>query len=227
MEFLKIDPSEVLRYLGYAGQELDGQTAKMLENGIRECLSISRPRYVYQLFDCHPSDGGISVDGSGLVLKGSSIGEHLEHAEKVAVMAATLGAEFDRYIPFTENRSMTKALILDACGTDYIEKVCDTVEEEIRQLAASQGYETNFRFSPGYGDFPLEQQPEITRLLDTPRRIGLTCTPNLILLPRKSVTAVIGFLPKGQEKQQRRPACEQCQLRDGCNLRKEGRFCGR
>ena len=49
------------------------------------------------------------------------------------------------------------------------------------------------RYSPGYGDFPLECQPGLFRLLGVQRNIGVTLTDSLLMLPTKSVTAVIGI----------------------------------
>ena len=48
------------------------------------------------------------------------------------------------------------------------------------------------RFSPGYGDFPMESSKDLVGLLDAGRRIGLTVSQSGILIPRKSVTAVLG-----------------------------------
>jgi len=75
------------------------------------------------------------------------------------------------------------------------------------------------RYSPGYDDFDLEIQPELIAVLDAQRKIGLTCTGSLILLPRKSVTAVIGF---GRDLTKQPNACERCDLRGRCEYRKDG-----
>lgn len=226
MEYNKIDKKEVLRYLGYQGQAVGEDLDALIDDCIRECEATAVPRYCYRFFDIHPTDGGIQVEGTSLVLQGDSIFQHLKDAPRCAILAATLGVPYDSYIRVHQNQSMTKALILDACGTDYIEKVCDTIESEIRQKAAQEGFYTNFRFSPGYGDLPLEQQPQVTALLDTSRKIGLTCTPSLIMLPRKSVTALIGFV-HDEPPVKRPPACAGCQFAKNCTLRKEGKFCGR
>ncbi len=49
------------------------------------------------------------------------------------------------------------------------------------------------RFSPGYGDMPLAQSGQICEVLNTGRSIGLTVSQSGILMPRKSVTAVLGI----------------------------------
>ena len=64
------------------------------------------------------------------------------------------------------------------------------------------------RFSPGYGDFPLEAQKDIFRTLDCSRKIGLTLNESLLMSPSKSVTAIVGLSPcAGPEPKNR---CSQC-----------------
>ena len=48
------------------------------------------------------------------------------------------------------------------------------------------------RFSPGYGDFPLSQQAELCAVLNVNRLLGITLTPGGLMVPQKSVTALIG-----------------------------------
>ena len=73
-----------------------------------------------------------------------------------------------------------------------IEDVCDEAGESMGRIEAAKGRRLRPRFSPGYGDFSIEHQRDITSVLDTARRIGLTVTDSLMLAPMKSVTAVIG-----------------------------------
>ena len=49
------------------------------------------------------------------------------------------------------------------------------------------------RFSPGYGDLPIELQRDFLTLLDASRKIGLTATESSMLVPSKSITALIGI----------------------------------
>ena len=52
-----------------------------------------------------------------------------------------------------------------------------------------------WRFSPGYGDWPLEQQPEMVRLAES-EKIGVHLSDASMLVPRKSITAIIGLAKK-------------------------------
>lgn len=234
---LNINREEVLRYLGYKNQSLDFELSGLIDSCIAQCLDISAPRYCYQFFDCHgisqsesaSSSPGIQLEHTNIMLTGENIYSHLKNASKVAIIAATLGTNYDNKMRILQARSMTQSLIFDACGSEYIEKVCDSVQAEIRLLALKDSFTMTSRFSPGYGDFPLSQQAEILQLLNSSLKIGLTCTTSYIMLPRKSITAVIGFIPaskKHENNDKSQTACHICQFKLNCNLKKEGLHCG-
>nr|QGT51150.1 hypothetical protein Firmicute1046_2260 [uncultured Firmicutes bacterium] len=223
---INIDKTEVLRYLGCQGQTADEATERAVEEGISQLFAAAKPRYTYRVFeteilsDCEE----VRLNGSGVVLRGKDIVRHLAHSPKCALLGATLGIEADNLIRVAQNTGMLKAVVLDACATDFIEKVCDEAEKEITALAEKEGYQTTFRYSPGYGDLPLEVQPAVCAALDTARRIGVTVSDSLIMIPRKSVTAIIGFTTETAE----RPSpCETCTMRETCEFRKRGTACGR
>ena len=51
--------------------------------------------------------------------------------------------------------------------------------------------------APGYGDFPLVEQRTLLGLLDASRKVGVSLTDALLMVPSKSVSAVIGVRPSG------------------------------
>ena len=137
------------------------------------------------------------------------------------IMNKALGMGVDDLIRRAQIRDMSMAVILDCGASLLIEEVCDTFQAQID--AQTDGYLTA-RFSPGYGDYPLEYQPLIIRYIDGPRKIGLNVTSNNLMVPRKSVTALIGI--SDHPVTGRLATCGECVLREKCTLRKEGKFCG-
>ncbi len=93
----------------------------------------------------------------------------------------------------------------------------------IRQEFSARGLYLTGRYSPGYGDWPLTAQPALCRLLDTSRLLGLTVSPTHLLLPRKSVTALLGV--SAQPVSGHRAGCGRCALRETCEYRKRGNTC--
>ncbi len=118
---------------------------------------------------------------------------------------------------------MADAVIMDACASTAVENVCDNFEFDLRERLRVEGLTLSDRFSPGYGDLPLQCQPALCAALNTVRRIGLTVTPNLILVPRKSVTAILGISDRPQPLRKR--GCAVCSLFQTCPYRKEGVTC--
>lgn len=211
--------AEVLRYLGRRNQEVPEDLDRLVD----ECLELTRtaaiPRHVSRIFDISSGSGGLFLAGADVALRGEDIARHLSGCGQAVLMAATLGAGADALIRKWERADLTRSLIIDACATQLIEEYCGEAERKIRAEAASSGLASTWRFSPGYGDLPLDIQPRILDALNAGRTIGLTCSESLILLPRKSVTALIGL---GKGLADARGGCGACTLRDKCGFRKDG-----
>ena len=80
------------------------------------------------------------------------------------------------------------------------------------------------RFSPGYGDYPIELQKSFLHILDAPRKIGLTANDSFLLTPVKSVTAIIGLSENPIERKKR--GCAICNMNQSCIYRRNGEHCG-
>lgn len=217
---MTLDRAEVLRYLGYRGQALDERMNRLLDAAVSTCLAVARPKHALRVFDLVWGMDGIRLVGADLILPGKDIAECLRGAKKCALLAATLGVEPEARIRVLERTDLTASLMLDAAATECIEKYCDEAQEALRAELTGQSLFPGRRYSPGYGDLPLTLQPDILRVLDAGRRIGLTCTDHLILLPRKSVTAVIGLFDRPAAAAPR--DCAGCALRETCAFRRRG-----
>lgn len=210
----------VLRYLGYANQYIEPSLKDMIFKCMAEMKEHSRPKTIYKIYDISVSTQ-VSMKKTTLSLAGEDIKKLLHSCTKAAVMAATLGIEAERRIRYYERTDLSKGLILDACATAYIEEICDQLCEKIQQEASMESKYLTKRYSPGYGDLPLNTQREILSVLEAEKKIGLTCTEGYIMLPRKSVTAIVGFT--GEQSTEIKNACAFCHLRDRCQFKNNGK----
>ena len=215
-----IPREEVLRYLGCPGTE-DPATLALVEGCSARLLAAARPKWTYRVFDLAVQTDGVRLD-CGLLLPGRDLAAHLRGCSRAALLAATLSAPVDALLRRAQAEDLAAAVALDCCATAAVEAVCDLAEAEIR--VRFPGCSFPVRFSPGYGDLPIELQDPILRLLDAPRRVGLTTSASHILLPRKSVTAILGAAEGEIAKTVR--SCLSCPARDGCQYRKSGGHCG-
>ncbi len=216
----KIDKAEVLRYLGINGRP-DTQTERLIDKCADKLSLAIRPKYTYRHFDLSYNANNYSLTDSSTVLSGKTAINRLNGCTSCYVMAATLGQEADMLIRKAQVTDMAEAVVMDACATDLIEKICDCAEDEISHISASNGTFARQRFSPGYGDLPLSLQVDICNLLDTTRKIGVSLTDELLLLPTKSVTAFIGITPEQPaDKTNYKSGCENCNMANYCTYRK-------
>ncbi len=168
---MNIDKNEVLRYLK---AKPDENILNLIEDCSACLLKVARPKTVYKEFSLTHNPLLIG----GIAFKGKDIEKFLSGYSTCYLLGATLGIEVDTLILKAQATDMARAVVLDACATDLIEKVCDTFGKR--------------RFSAGYGDLPIAQQTDIFRLLDIERKIGVCLTDSYLLTPTKSVTAIIG-----------------------------------
>lgn len=207
--------------MGHRG-ELTESLEKKIQQCVEQLLKTIRPNFVYRIFDIKPVDRGIEVCGSSLVLEGNDIRNHLEGCDRAVLMCATLGADTDRLIRAAEISDISGAFVMDAMASAAIEDVCRLADVEIKKQLPDCYF--TWRFSPGYGDFPIEIQKDFLETLNAGKRIGLCTGENNILIPRKSVTAVAGISEKPVPKKRRGCAC--CNMAESCAYRRRGDHCG-
>lgn len=183
---------EIYRYLGYGRQQPDERVCKTVEEMIILLEKTAKPKNIWRIFPLNLSSEE-DIDFSCFHAVSKNLFKNLKGCTQAVLFAATLGIEVDRLLQRYTRLEMSKAVILQASAASMIESYCDQVNEEIREYALKEGYYLHPRFSPGYGDFKIDHQKEIIGVLECPKKIGLTLTDSYIMLPSKSVTAVIGM----------------------------------
>ena len=205
----EINRTEAFRYLGINGAP-DSATLKLADECEKMLLAEMTPKFCWSYAEISEySNNSVKLSGYTLLLAGNDISAHLEGCIGVVLMRKMQALD------------MAKAVILDAMASAAIEQVCDEAEKEIAGKLKKKHF--TWRFSPGYGDFPIEVQKDFLTALNAQKVIGLCASQSGMLTPTKSVTAVIGVHEKSV--QQQKHSCESCNMRDRCNYRKTGGTC--
>ena len=103
----------------------------------------------------------------------------------------------------------------DGSGAEDVEDLAVTAAEGssvldvLMDYAEENGVGLRPRFSPGYGDLPLEVQKSVFAVLDCPRKIGLSLNDSLLMSPSKSVTAFAGITENEGNSQSHK--CDSCE----------------
>ncbi|WP_432627449.1 vitamin B12 dependent-methionine synthase activation domain-containing protein [Brotaphodocola sp.] len=201
---------EILRYLGHRGQEIPENVEELIKDCERELEQAATPRAMWKEYPLSIRDH--ILDMGFLQTRSKSLERNLKDCERVILFAATLGSQVDVLLHRYNMIQMSKAVVMQAASVAMLETFCDEKNQELKDSYEADGWYLRPRFSPGYGDFPLECQREIAPALEMGKRIGINLTDTLLMMPSKSVTAVIGAsrLPRNCTVQ----GCEVCAKRD-------------
>lgn len=215
------DLDEALRYAGVRADE-SGELHRKMAAIAAQCMRTVAPRYTYRVSELAWEGGMPSLFGGQLLLRGKTAAVMLRTCSHAALLVCTLGATFDTLERQTQARDFSDALLLNGFGGAYVEAGCNAAEREIAQRMPDK-YLTD-RFSPGYGDLPLDVQGALLALTNAHRLLGVTLSDTNLMNPLKSVTAVLGLSDVPQQARIR--GCNACAMRTRCNLRKAGKTCG-
>ena len=195
---LDISEEEVLRYLGYKKTEITDDDRRIAASVIEDARRVARPMACYARFPLS-FEGDVIGLPWGRVLS-HDLAKNLRGCSDVYVFACTIGMGFDMLLRKIALRSMSRAALLQGAGAAAAEALAEMLNDELCAIAEENGEKLRPRYSPGFGDFTLENQTGVFSVLDPPRRIGLTLRDTLIMTPEKSITALVGILPADEPK---------------------------
>ena len=187
-EKLKIKKSEVLRYMGQ--RETDKRIDTMIDSLICKCAGQIRPKACFMLCDLEYDSEKISLFGMKIYSK--SLKKNLDGCQKAIIMVLTIGTDADRMIESSFKRNSAEGVCTDAIMTAFCEEYADILCGEIEKCIKDE-FNLRPRFSPGYGDFDIGHQKDFIRITDAVKRCGVSVTDALMLVPAKSVSAIMGL----------------------------------
>lgn len=185
---IPFDEKEILRYA-----MLPSFAPAPEELPLEECLEAARGAARCRAVWCRYP---LVWDGEWLDLgfartNSRDLKNHLEGCGEILLFACTAGAEMDRRIGRAKLGSPAKGLLMHAIGAQQVEGGCDRLCRRLAEQFPDR--KLTLRFSPGYGDLPLDMQRQVMEALDCGRTVGITLTGSLLMTPSKSVTAIIGM----------------------------------
>lgn len=184
-EAVKLNPAEAAARL---------KTARNFENPlIASCrdrlLSVVAYRYAAVRLSVSFPEEGVCDFGFAAV-KSKHLAKNLFGCREVFLFAVTTGLGVDRLLSRLAAVGSAENFITDALASAAAESVCEAVSESL-----GEGEVCRLRFSPGYGDLPLDFQKPLLERLDAYERLGITLNSAFLMTPVKSVTAIMGIEP--------------------------------
>lgn len=220
---LKVDLVEVGKYLGYRDAEIDAETKVLIEKAVAELKAVALAKCCYKKFGLEAYEDELYLGDSDFSLAGADIKNLLGECEQCLLLAVTLGAGVDGLIRKSQIVDMAYAVVVDACASSMVEELCNDFESQLKGSSSFCDLYFTDRFSPGYGDMPLECQKSFCLVLDTAKNIGLNVAHSGIMMPAKSITAVVGIAKNPQKMKLK--GCEYCSFHGDCQYSKIGKRC--
>ena len=189
----------VLRRLGYPPEvyEITGKAGQILSEETERARRLIRPAGVFQLLEIQSNDKrAVTFHTSDFVITSSQVARMLHDANRAAFFAATIGPKLEERVSSLSNDGeATRAVILDAIGSETADAVADRLHRTVLSILAEEAQcRVTPRFSPGYGDWPLTAQSDLIDLCGGVS-IGISVTPSSLMIPRKSISAIAGWIP--------------------------------
>ena len=186
---------EILRYLGYGQNEPENRMVELIKECYEELAKVAEPKYVAKRVDVSVLEDG-TIHLGDVSIRSKDLAKNLEGCHEAVVFATTLGIGTDMLMNRFVKLDIVKASILQACGAAMIEDYIDEYQKGLSDELSEAGFSHRPRFSPGFGDFYLEYQKEIFQILNPEKNIGVHLTEGGVMVPEKSVTAIIGIKRK-------------------------------
>ena len=189
---LKINYEDVLVRMG--ANKYRTKIDTKIETSILETIDLAKkllqPKYAISMAKKNIKDNEIFLEDFRISSK--DIFKLLENSESVCGLIATIGFSIDSKISFfLEQKEIMPAFILDSVGSVAIEELVQNICDDIKTKYGN----TTMRFSPGYGDWPIQNQKDFLQWLGA-EKIGITLSPSFQMIPRKSVSALFGIIKK-------------------------------
>lgn len=180
-EKVGIDEKELKRRLSVSG-DFD---VSVYKTAVRDVLSQSTPKACFVKVPVVADGDEISFPFVSFHSK--DLSKNLSGCKEAFIFAVTLGHGVERLLSKVSRLSSADFFIYDAAGSALAESVCDVAEDMIKGDLSCKP-----RFSPGYGDLPLSVQKDVLSVLNAEKLLGITLTETNLMIPQKSITAVLG-----------------------------------
>ncbi len=193
--------------LGYPGPDSCSEAVRAVLTGLLERAPAAlAPRAAARFTGLSFSPGGgFALDApESPVFKAPRVARALSHGSAWAVFALTIGPAFP---PPARERDILADFCADAIGSVLAESLAELVEKRLGEIMAAQGLVRGFRYSPGYCDWPVSDNPALLRAIRA-EAIGISLTAGGMMIPQKSISGILAFGPPGSQVAS--PACRWC-----------------
>lgn len=165
---------------------------------IRKLLADVKKSHLLEPAIAHQTYTISELRGQQLSLEGkpgvhnSLLSSVLHRARELAITLCTIGPRLERQVTdCTSQGEPLRGVLLDGIGSAAVDSLTEEVYKLIAEEASSRGYEVSDPINAGMPDLPISRQWQLLKLVPA-EEIAVSLTSSEIMVPRKSVSIVIG-----------------------------------
>lgn len=181
-----VGPARVIRAMGYT-EAAPPNLEERITEAINNAMPLIKPAGTYITLGIESAADSVAT--RDITIQSRDVAALLKPCSRLSLFLVTIG-------PLLEQRAQESdaldLLVLDKLGSVAVEEAANRANQIISDEAGAKGFKTTKRYSVGYGDWDIGQQGELLGLLNG-SKLGVTVTESSIMLPQKSITAVLGW----------------------------------
>ncbi len=212
-----LDQEKLMRLLGArTPQSTSRKALRRIDNLTKGFEALVQPRLAYRIIPIDTITRGGVMLADGTFFKSPKLARTFSGADRVCCFVATIGPGLDTEVGrCMKSNQYADAYILDAMGSLAAENVVEQFHSQMESQMEQNGHAVTLRFSPGYCDWPLQDQQNLFDLFENPEDLEVELSSSCLMTPRKSVSGVFGIVPDtGCRKSAKFNPCLTCPKRD-------------
>ncbi|MGD8813851.1 MAG: hypothetical protein PVI78_05185 [Anaerolineales bacterium] len=216
---IPLDVDRILQAQGADPQSIRERSPHLLqiaEQTLSEAIRHLHPQvYLKRLKVLSSNDQQMSLQDNG-VLAGALVTEQLSTATEIIALLCTIGSALERHAMELMPRQAMRAWALDGAGSAAVEILAEAACNAVDKQAQSEDLHTSIPLFPGMQGWPVDEgQAQLFRFWDD-EELAIELTPSWMMIPRKSLSMVIGLskIPFHQGS-----SCELCSHAQTCRYR--------
>lgn len=165
----------------------------LLELAYERAKELVKKEGIYKIYSCEVTEDQVKLfDKNDHVFNSKKLAGALSGCYEAVLFLVTIGgAVEDEAAELFSRGEFTRGLVMDAIGSAFVEGLAESAQNYFKEKGKKEGFEVTRRYSPGYGDFDLQYQKLIFKLLE-PSEIGVYLTEGNMMVPKKSISAIFG-----------------------------------
>ena len=194
----------------------EGSTKEALLDQLKKAIDIARSKVLpktsiarIKILNFKPDS--LELDG-GVILATKEFSSYIKGATHIYAFVVTIGRALEEAASsYMGSGDHLFGYLLDRLGSFAVESLAKNTEYDLRRALEPEELSVSMRFSPGYCDWRIEEQFKLATIIDF-TKAGVVLTKNCMMIPKKSISAVVGVGPKELFSKRISP-CEVCNMK--------------